>query len=95
MAERGERSETDRLLAEVDSMLAGGPTRSVQPHGPTTEPEDPVVARLRTAVLAGALAGGAVWVLFALLPFLRATSGGVGAFLAAFTATLLFRRHRR
>jgi hypothetical protein len=40
------------------------------------------------------VAGVGVWVLFALLPFLRATSGGVGAFLAAFVAVLLLRRAR-
>jgi hypothetical protein len=28
------------------------------------------------------------------LPFLRATSGGTGAFLAAFAATVVFRRRR-
>ena len=52
------------------------------------------MTRLRTALTVGAVAGAGVWVLFALLPFLRATSGGVGAFLAAFAATLLFRRRR-
>jgi hypothetical protein len=35
-----------------------------------------------------------VWFLFAVLPFLRATSGAVGAFLAAFMAVLVFRRRR-
>jgi cation transporter-like permease len=34
-------------------------------------------------------------VLFALLPFLSATSGGVGAFLGATAATLAFRRRPR
>ena len=48
--------------------------------------------RFRIAVLSGAVAGGAVWVLFAVLPFLRAGSGGAGAALATFVAVLLLRR---
>jgi hypothetical protein len=44
--------------------------------------------------MAGAVAGAGVWVLFALLPFLRAGSGGVGAFLATFVAVLLLPRRR-
>jgi hypothetical protein len=35
-----------------------------------------------------------VWVLFAILPFLHAGSGAVGAFLATFVAVLVFRRER-
>ena len=48
--------------------------------------------RVRVAVLSGAVAGAAVWVLFALLPFLRAGSGATGAALATFVAVLLLRR---
>lgn len=93
MATRDEPSETDRLLAEVDSMLTGKrePARSVQPHGEVHR-SGPLVARLRTAALYGVGAGAGVWVLFALLPFLRAGSGAVGAFLATFVAVALFRR---
>ena len=42
--------------------------------------------------VAGAVAGVGVWVLFAILPFLHAGSGAVGAFLATFVAVLVFRR---
>jgi hypothetical protein len=95
MAERNEPSETERLLAEVDGMLGDRPQRrSVQPHGAAAPRPGWLVSRLRAAVVGGAVAGVGVWVLFALLPFLRATSGGVGAFLAAFVAVLLLRRAR-
>ncbi len=98
MAERREPSETERLLAEVDGMLTGAATgpdaRPVpRPAGPERWPAT-VVGRLRTALLVGAVSGAGVWLLFAVLPFLRATSGAVGAFLAATAATLLFRRRR-
>ena len=94
MAEPREPSETERLLAEVEGMLDGAPKRSVQPHGPADPQPGWIVGRVRSAVVVGAVAGASVWVLFALLPFLRAGSGGIGAFLAAFAATVLFRRRR-
>ena len=37
-------------------------------------------------------AASGVWLLFAILPFLHAASGGFGAFLATFAAVLVFRR---
>jgi len=91
-----EPSETERLLAEVDGMLGGGdrPRRSLQPHGPAETTPGPIVRRVRAAAVAGAVAGVGVWVLFAILPFLGAFSGGIGAFLAAFGAVLFFRRTR-
>ena len=92
MAEPREPSEAERLLAEVEGMLDGAPKPSVQPHGPADPQPAWIAGRVRSAVAVGAVAGATVWVLFALLPFLRAGSGGVGAFLAAFTATVLFRR---
>jgi hypothetical protein len=97
MAEPREPSESERLLAEVEGMLGDGPRpqRSVQPHGAAEAQPGWIVSQLRAATLAGAVSAVGVWVLFALLPFLGATSGGIGAFLAAFAATLLFRRRRR
>ena len=91
-AEGKEPSEVDRLLAEVDGMLGDGPKRSVQPHGSAEPASRPLMGRLRTALVAGAAAGVGVWVLFALLPFLRAGSGGAGAALATFVAVLLWPR---
>jgi len=92
MANSKEPSEVDRLLAEVDGMLGEGPKRSLQPHGSAEPATRPLVGRLKTALMAGAVAGVGVWVLFALLPFLRAGSGGIGAFLATFVAVLVLPR---
>jgi len=90
-----EPSETERLLAEVDGMLGDRPQRSLQPHG-DAQPEGggPIVRRVRAAAVAGAVTGVGVWVLFAILPFLHAASGAIGAFLATFVAVLVFRRER-
>ena len=97
MADPDKRTDIEKLLAEADAAIAGaGGTRgrAVQPR-PGTEPEPGgIVQQLRAAALSGAVAGGAVWFLFAVLPFLRATSGAVGAFLATFVAVLVFRRRR-
>ena len=96
MAKPREPSESERLLAEVEGMLGDGPRphRSVQLPATAESPPGWILRQVRTATLAGAVSGVGVWVLFAVLPFLRATSGGIGAFLAAFAATLLFRRRR-
>ena len=92
VTDRREPSETERLLAEVDGMLSGTPTR--QP-AVVEGSARPLRSRVRGALVVGAVCGAGVWVLFALLPFLSATSGGVGAFLGATAATLAFRRRPR
>lgn len=89
-----EPSETERLLAEVDGMLGDRPRRSLQPHGDAEPEAGPIMRRIRAAAVSGAVAGAGVWVLFAVLPFLRAGSGAVGACLGTFVAVLLFRRAR-
>ncbi len=96
MADNREPSETERLLAEVDGMLAGPSPkgRSVQPLDSAADGPGRVMSRVRSALVVGAVSGAGVWVLFAVLPFLRATSGGIGALLAATAVTLLFRRRR-
>jgi hypothetical protein len=97
VADPDKRTDIDKLLAEADRMLAGeGATsaRAVQPRQGKESDPGRLVQHLRAAALSGAVAAGAVWFLFAVLPFLRATSGAVGAFLAAFTAVLVFRRRR-
>jgi hypothetical protein len=99
MADRDKGSDIDKLLAEVDGMLEGG-TGSKGGTAARRGSSEPArvdegggfPARVRAAAMTGLVAGGAVWVLFALLPFLRATSGGIGAFLATFVAVLLLRR---
>ena len=97
MADPDKRTDIDKLLAEADGVLAGAgaaPVRAGQPrHGTESEPGR-LVQQLRAAAVSGAVAAAAVWFLFAVLPFLRATSGAVGAFLAAFMAVLVFRRRR-
>ena len=97
VADPDKRTDIDKLLAEADQMLAGPgatPARAVEPRKGTEAEPGRVVEQLRAAALSGAVAAAAVWVLFAVLPFLRATSGAAGAFLAAFAAVLVFRRRR-
>lgn len=102
MPDRQEPSEADKLLAQVDAMLAdhGGPA-GVAATGGSRPPQrrrgaepapSPLRQHVRAALVSGTLAGGLVWMLFALLPFLRATSGGVGAFLGVSVAVLVLRR---
>jgi hypothetical protein len=86
-----EPSETERLLAEVEGMLGDRPRRSLQPHGDPQPEAGPMMRRVRAAAVAGAVGGVGVWLLFAILPFLHAASGGFGAFLATFAAVLVFR----
>jgi hypothetical protein len=94
MTERREPSETERLLAEVDGMLTPGGASTVpaQRSGEETGHVARFRARLRGALVAGAVAGAGVWLLFALLPFLDAWSGGWGAFLSVTAVTLVLRR---
>jgi len=95
VADPDKRTDIDKLLAEADQMIAGAgatPVRAGQPRQ-DTEP-GMLVQQMRSAAVSGAVAAAAVWVLFAVLPFLRATSGAVGAFLATFVAVLVFRRRR-
>ena len=97
MADPDKRTDIDKLLAEADQMLAGAdaaPSRDLQPRRGTESDPGRLVQQLRAAALSGAVAGAGVWFLFAVLPFLRATSGAAGAFLATFVAVLVFRRRR-
>jgi len=96
MTDSGKNSEIDRLLAEVDSALGGKPDRAVvpasggQPARPTWR--ERLRQRASNAAVAGAMAAGAVWLLFALLPFFGAWSGAAGAFVGVFAYGLLMRR---
>jgi Flp pilus assembly protein TadB len=97
VANPDKRTDIDKLLAEADRMLAGDsvtPGRAVQPRQGAEPDPGTRVPPLRAAALSGAVAAVAVWLLFALLPFLGATSGAVGAFLGTFVAVLVFRRRR-
>jgi hypothetical protein len=104
MADRDKRSEIDKLLAEVEATLnekpqparSGGAKQPAQRGGGSNEPAERAgtgfAGRLGTAVIGGAAAAALVWVAFFFLPFLGATSGAAGAFLATFITLLLVRR---
>ena len=93
MAERDKPTDIDKLLAEVDAMTGGGSGGRGAAQPPArVEQGSGLTARVRTAATAGVVGAGVVWVLFALLPFLRAGSGATGAFLATFIAVLVLRR---
>jgi len=96
MAEPGKESDIDKLLAEVNSALEGKPDRSVVPTAGRGQEHPTLRARatnrLSSAAVAGLIAAGVVWLLFAVLPFLGAPSGAAGALLGVFAAVLLVRR---
>jgi hypothetical protein len=104
MAERDKRSEIDKLLAEVEATLgdqpaaprSGGGSQPAERRRRDTSPAEAtgsgLVARVSTAAVAGAVAAGLVWIAFFFLPFLGATSGAAGAFLATFITLLVVRR---
>jgi hypothetical protein len=100
MADRDKGTDVDKLLAEVDGMMSGGgtpPKRAVSPvdGAPATDGAlGGLVAQFRAATVSGAVAAVGVWCIFAVLPFLGAPSGAVGAFLGTFAAVLIFRRRR-
>ena len=88
--------DIDKLLAEVEGVVGGKPARTPAPRG--DRPAEPVAAgltaRVRSAVVSGAVAAAVVWVVFALVPFLGATSGAAGAFLATLVTVLVLPRRR-
>ncbi|MGH8893694.1 MAG: hypothetical protein ACRDWY_10400 [Actinomycetes bacterium] len=87
------RNEIDKLLAEVESTLSGGPvTPAARDENGVERARRGIASRVQGAATAGLTAAVAVWLLFAILPFLRATSGAVGAFLATFVVVLVLRR---
>jgi hypothetical protein len=97
VADPDKRTDIDKLLAEAEQMIAGPgatPAHAVEPRQGTESEPGRLVEQVRAAALSGAVAAAAVWFLFAVLPFLRATSGAAGAFLAAFAAVLVLRRRR-
>ena len=95
MARGDEDPDFEALLAEVERTVSGAPTPAAPVPARHPEKEPPGrVSRVRTAAVAGAVGAGVVWVLFALLPFFRAGSGALGAFLATFVTVLLLLRRR-
>lgn len=97
MSDASGPTDYEKLLAEVESTLSGKPaTPARRAQAPTPEPASRggLRGRARTAVVVGAGSAAAVFVLFALLPFLGAFSGAAGAFLGAFAAAFVLRRGR-
>lgn len=86
------RSEIDRLLAEVEAIDSRPAAVPPRPEPARSHAGASIAARVRLAATTGVVSAGLVWVAFALLPFLGATSGAVGAFLATFVAVLVLRR---
>ena len=88
------RTEIEKLLAEVDSVVDGKPAGDTGSGGRRSTDSFGVrlTARARAAAVSGVVAAVVVWAIFAMLPFLGAFSGAAGAFLAAFATVLLLRR---
>ena len=88
------RTDIEKLLAEVDSVVDGTPARTSGSggRGPVDSFGARMAARARAAAVAGVMAAVVVWVIFAVLPFLGAFSGAAGAFLATFATVLLLPR---
>jgi hypothetical protein len=96
MARNDRPDDIDALLAQVEQSLSGAP--APQRGKAPARREQPTASggTVSRAVMAGAVAAVVVFVLFALLPFLGATSGAAGAFLGAVvTALVLGFLHRR
>lgn len=95
MADPDKGTDADKLLAEVDHMLSGpSGARPAKREPEQDQRSGGLRARVRAAAVTGAVGAGFVWLLFAFLPFLGATSGAAGAFLAGFVAVLVLRRRR-
>jgi hypothetical protein len=94
MADPDKHTDIDKLLAEVERTLGEKPA-TPQPRAsraPAERERAGLAARVSTAALAGAVAAAVIWVAFFFLPFLGATSGAAGAFLATFVTLLVVRR---
>ena len=96
MADRDKGSDIDKLLAEVDGMLTGG-TPAKGPVAPSSSAEPSrggFAARCGPPLSPAPSRPSACGCVFAVLPFLAAPSGAVGAFLGTFAAVFIFRRRR-
>ena len=100
MSDANGPTDYEKLLAEVESTLSGTPAAPATParKGGAATPEarsgGGLRVRARTALVVGAGSAAAVFLLFALLPFLGAFSGAAGAFVGAFAAAFVLRRSR-
>ncbi|MCI0689761.1 MAG: hypothetical protein L0Y54_21365 [Sporichthyaceae bacterium] len=103
MADPSNRSEYDKLLAEVDGALSGKPATTPERRparadrgeldtGSAPSLRARLMSRIRVSFIAAAVAAGLVWLLFAILPVLASWSGAAGAFIGTFVAVLVLRR---
>jgi hypothetical protein len=100
----GADDDIEKLLREVDSALGGAkPARSggaVQPASANPASPAPAhgrqpLAAARRAASIGAGWGVGVGAVFWVLPFVHSASGGLGAFVAAFSVSFVGRVRRR
>jgi len=97
----GADDDIEKLLREVDTALgagaAGGAVRPAQGApvvaAPATGGREPLAAARRAAGI-GAAWGVGVGAVFWVLPFVHSASGGLGAFVAAFSVSFLGRVRR-
>jgi hypothetical protein len=97
--------DIERLLREVEGALGdGSPSRASPARRGGSQPSrsdaaapgpvDRVRAGFPASIAVGAVAGGVVGVVFAVLPFVDSLSGALGAFLGA-TGVMMAGRLRR
>jgi hypothetical protein len=100
----GADDDIEKLLREVDSALGGArPARSggavqpasTSPAAPAPGPGRQPLAAARRATGIGAAWGVGVGAVFWVLPFVHSASGGLGAFVAAFSVSFVGRVRRR
>ncbi|MGQ0626298.1 MAG: hypothetical protein ACT4PP_16825 [Sporichthyaceae bacterium] len=77
--------DIERLLAETEASLGG---RAKPAAAPPAKPPGRLESSARVAAISGAVSAALVFVIFGVLPFLRAPSGAAGAFVATFVIVL-------
>ncbi len=93
----GSDDEIEKLLREVDGALGGRPNVPAKQQ-PEASDSTGVVGRfeqsLLPAVAVGAICAAPVWAVFSVLPFVSGFDGGLGAFVAGFSVSLVGRVRR-
>ncbi len=97
----GEPDDIEDLLRQVDALNAGGSVpATTPPKTPAARPgaqddhderglREHLAERAVGGLLPAAVSGGAVFLLFSLLPLVSGLSGGLGAFLAVWVVWVL------
>lgn len=97
--------DIEKLLREIDGSTSSSGAASGSgavfprptPDVPVTKAsaEDEALPPVLAATMAAGIAGGATWLVFAILPFLNGVQGGLGAFFAVWIAVFLMQRGKR